>query len=68
MEKVLIEEMSGNRNGATNISRKTLSRKMPLIVTNAIENIWTVLQNQEEAVIKKSRVEEQPSTLCRNLL
>jgi len=35
MEKVLIEGMSGNRNAATNIPRKTLSRKMPLMVTKA---------------------------------
>jgi hypothetical protein len=35
MEKVLIEGMSGNRNAATNIPRKTLSRKMPLMVTEA---------------------------------
>jgi len=70
MEKVLIEGMSRNRNAATKIPRKTLSRKMPVMVTDAIKNIVMVLQDQEKAVINRGlRLMPQPSmAICFSLI
>jgi len=64
MERVLIGGMRRNAEAVTKIPLKTLSRKTPLMVSNARLSICPVLQDEQADYGRnKSRVEAETSTL-----